>query len=664
MLRVFRQAVREPLWIIGAFWALALLFPFVPGLPRPEPSGLAWRQELITASLLCITFALLALHKWQSATRALRISRPELCLILPLTAFVLWSGASLLWAASSFPVFHHTLVWGAYLLFFLLMRQACARPRILCASLFVLGTVFIIICISTSIDFFGSPRSILRGFGLGEPMAVVVPLFTALALNVRRWRAALFCGATAVLAWLAMLQAFERAPFIAASAGLVLLAAAAIASPRFRPRGVRRTVVLASVFFAVTVLQTMPTPIAFALTRGRPMVFGRVASISTADPNTNVRLLWWQLALGMARKHPIAGVGANNYDVAFSDARAEFAANHPDSPLIELTEGFLTVRAHNEYLQILAELGATGLILFLAFSVALVWFACRALCYARSPLVPGAIGSLLAFAISSGASSISFRWMGSGLLFFFAAALVTSFASNGAQPEWQRRSIAPVFVSRLSVASFAFALVMVCVMGAQGLNVIMHGMAQASKNTVEADRDYRAALSWNPYEAAAQYNYGTWLFNNRRPAEAAPHLLYGVERGYNTSIAYAYLAAAEAGAGDRGKAEATLAYAVKVYPRSVFARVRHASALADIGNTAEAEREYTAALSINEYMARGWWQLIRFGKNAATAAKDSHTATPGELLPSDGALLTVAETAMHIGANSSPETQILQANVR
>jgi hypothetical protein len=60
------------------------------------------------------------------------------------------------------------------------------------------------------------------------------------------------------------------------------------------------------------------------------------------------------------------------------------------------------------------------------------------------------------------------------------------------------------------------------------------------------------------------------VVRTKRAREAVPHLRYGVANGFNTSDCFVSLAAAEAEAGDLQAAEATLRYAVKVYPRSVF----------------------------------------------------------------------------------------------
>lgn len=647
MFQLLRRVVREPLHIVAVLWPLALLTPFIPWIPRPFLSGPNWRQELVIAVICGATLMLLAVKRRGQAATAppLTIQRTELFALGSLALFVLWNAVSALWAVGTYAALHHALVWGGYLIFFLLARRVAAHPRLLRASIKTLGLVIFIISVSSIIGFWGSPRSLFRANGLGEPLATAAPLFAALALCLRRRRAALLCGVTAVLAWLSMLQAFERSPFIGASIGFALLAVMFITLPHFRPHSWRRAALLIGSFLFVTALQTMPSPIAPAISQGNPTVLSRISSISTSEPNTRSRFLFWGIAFEMVREHPVIGVGASNYDVAFPMGRAAFSAKHPDSPLVEMYEGFLTQAAHNEYLQILSELGVIGLALFAVFCVVLAWAAISALRYARSPLVPGAVASLTTFAISSGASSVSFRWLGSGLLFFFAAAIVSHFAFDRAQADKQTIEFTPNFAQRGLLAACAFSLIFICSMSAQGLNVVTQARAQTTADATEAERLYQSALFWNPIDPATHFNYGLWLYEQGRTTEAAKHLRYATTRGVDTSVTYAFQSAAESEAGDAQTAQETLAYAVRVFPRSTMLRARHANALIETGNTQQAANEYATALSIDEPSARGWWTLIRSGKEAAALAAqhDAKITAPGELSPPEAVPLTIVE---------------------
>ena len=199
--------------------------------------------------------------------------------------------------------------------------------------------------------------------------------------------------------------------------------------------------------------------------------------------------------------------------------------------------------------------------------------------------------------------------------------------------------------------ALAFAALALGVMSAQAVSIALHGAAQASADAGRAEQFYRDSLRLNPFDAATQYDYGTCLYYAGRAAEAVPHLRYAAERGLNTSVCYAHLAAAEAEAGDLKAAERTLAFASGVYPRSVFLRVRHSAALAELGQGGGAESEFAAALTIDEGAARGWEQVIDHGVDAAALAarRDARQATPGELHPEECVLLTASENERRKG---------------
>ena len=703
MSRFARTFAREPLRIVGVLWPLALLAPFVPGLPRPTNGGLTWRQEATTALLLSATFALLLLRtlrsrRWRNAPKLRNAldsntsphsntssqsntssSRDEsspsspgdahgpsssrrlfLALLLPLAAFVTWSAASTLWASNLFPALHYALTWTTYTLFFITLRRAAASARLLRNALMLLAVVVIVVSASNVVGYYGSQNSLLRQNGLGEPVAVCIPLFAALALRLRRTRAALLCATAATLGWLSMLEIAERAQLFGVLAGLTLLAAVMLARRASRPRTLARVVVLAVAFAACLVLQNVPSPFAQSFHR---TVISRVKETSPEDVNTRARLLYWGAAIEMWRARPLTGAGAGNYDSAFPEARAVVVAKNPDSPLASINERYLATGAHNEYLQILGETGATGLTLFVVFAAALTFAALRALRRSTSPLAAGAFSSLAVFAVTSGASSISFRWMGSGLVFFFAVALVAKLAHDSRQNDaaesddamkpsrlashaTRRASfssrLAPSLLSKshaLAGQAFALAasLVVLAAMCAQAADVSLVASAQSSADPARAESLFRAALALNPFDPAARFNYGVWLYQQKRDRDALPHLHFALARGFNTTTCYEYVAGAESNAGELDAAERTLAAGVRVYPRSVFMRVRHAASLRRAGRVGEAGLEMAAALLIDSRAARGWHELIENDIDAAIAAakRDPSIAMPGELA-SDG----------------------------
>lgn len=662
-----RLIVREPLWIICALWPLALLAPYVSGLPRPSPSGLSWRQEILVTLLLSVTFAFFIKRFWNNKTFSLSVHRVEAYWLLPAICFALWNGASMTWAIYPDAARHQAFAWGALLLFFVLVRRGLARPRLLRASLIILASVIWILSIACMMEYWGtiSEEAVrtsvqFRYFGgFGEVIAVAIPIFTALALRLRRSKQAALCAATAALAWLALLQALERAPIISAGVALIVLAILSLVSKQHRPRSLKRAVLVLAAFMSVTLLQAVPSP----LTSGRISPFARLQSTSTSEANTRVRFLFWGIGSEMLRARPLTGVGANNYAAAYPEARERFSNAHRDSSLIKMHEEMLAERAHSEYVQIIAELGLVGFTLFALFGVALLRAAWLALKKSSSPLVPGAVCGMLAFALSSGASSFSFRWMGSGLVFFFAAAIVSRFAVPAALERDLTIRLTPVSLRLATTSAFLLAAMMFYSSGAKAMNSVLHGLALRSSEVGNAERLFQSALAWNAHDPGTHYNYGMMLYGTGRASEALPHLRYGVERGLNTSLLYSYLASAESEANERRAAEHTLRRAVNIYPRSVFLRVRHATALAEAGMMNDARTEYAAALALDERVARGWWYLINRGFDEAKRAahKDSSIAFAGELYPENCIIPTISLNKRRPPTAFPEDSTLLQA---
>jgi O-antigen ligase len=587
------------------------------------------------AALLCATLAALWRRSANTSNRAFPVNR---WLIAPLGAFVAWAALSIVWAQSEFAAVHYASSWMLYFLFVCLMIRAAARPRVLRTSLLLLALVVLVIATVNIIGHVGTPNSLLRQNGLGEPLAITIPLFAALALKLRRGYAALFCGATALLAWLAVLQMAERASFIAVSAGLLILAASMFASRRFRPYRARRAALLSVAFVACVAIHALPSP--FTKTRIQP-VLARLSQTSAVETNTRARFLYWATAIEMWRARPLTGVGAGGYEGAMPEARIAFNQRWPDSPLAAINENYLSGAAHNEYLQILAETGTIGFALFLLFAGALVWTAVRALKRSRSPLAPGVVASLAVFALSSGASSISFRWFSSGVLFFFLAATLNHLARvTHAPPLEEKKFDLPSGLRQFRVplpavaAATGLSLLISIGFAFHAANVIVLALAQRVGQPAEKERRFQSAVRLNPFDPATRYNFGMWLLFEHRESEALPHLRYAFERGFNTSVCYAYLAGAQEVSGDLPASERTLARAVQIFPRSIFLRVRHAVALNRMGRHSEETAELAIATKVEPWHALGWQQLIYNDIDIAImAARARLAASPGELIP-------------------------------
>lgn len=665
-----KELSREPLLIVCALWPLVLLAPHIPGLPRPSIPGLPWRQELLFALPLCLALALSVRRGLKSEHTAARADRLHVLTLLAAVAFTAWVWLSALWSASPFSAANLASQWSAYTIFFALSVSSASRPRALRLAFVTVGVVVWILGVSCAVETWvgaaltdGNLRAdlkpLLRGSGgFGEMMAVVTPLFAALALYLRRPARAVTCGATAALAWLATLQSLERAPFIGGAAGLLMLFAVALLKRNCRPRHPARAFALAVVLAAVFASQWLPSfSVGDSASNPTSTTVARLQTSLKDDDSTRVRFLFWGVGFEMLRANPLLGVGANNYEAAFPEARARFAERHPDSILLSMNEHLLAVYAHNEYVQLAAELGAIGLALFALFAAALACTFLRALRHPTKALPAlGAGAGMLAFAISSGASASSFRYFGGGLLFFFAASVVARVAAsvNESRVEERDSSLTPSTSFTLSPrahrvllhSALAASLVVTCCAALRAAGTVLHGMAQSSTDGARAESLYKASLFADGWSAQAHFGYGAWLYARGRAADSLPHLRYATARGFNSSTCLARLAVAEAETGDAEAAERTLALAVRAYPRSVFLRVRHALALEGLKRPREAELEISAAELVDSRATHGWRQLIFNDIDAAVVAAKGDPigiAMPGELQPEDAVFAVLQE---------------------
>jgi O-antigen ligase len=177
-----------------------------------------------------------------------------------------------------------------------------------------------------------------------ELAAVLVPAivfavaaFLAVGSRPVRW---IYAAVAAFLGY-AFLQTDSQAGLIALGLALFL---AVIFSGRARPRVIAGVSVL---LFVATLYYTFVThPVA-------------IESI-TSQGNVSGRESLWTVATEIAKDNPILGVGAGNF-VIVEPSYAASSINLPRADLVVRPE-----LVHNSYLQVLVELGAVGLLAFLA----------------------------------------------------------------------------------------------------------------------------------------------------------------------------------------------------------------------------------------------------------------------------------------------------------
>lgn len=105
-------------------------------------------------------------------------------------------------------------------------------------------------------------------------------------------------------------------------------------------------------------------------------IIEEMRSLQSSNVTIRGRLFLWQVTLGMIFDHPLMGVGWGNYRSFFQEYQGRFLDRHPDYVTLLQTQGSAE-SPHNEYLEIAAETGIVGLVLFLIIMAAIFRVACR-----------------------------------------------------------------------------------------------------------------------------------------------------------------------------------------------------------------------------------------------------------------------------------------------
>jgi O-antigen ligase/cytochrome c-type biogenesis protein CcmH/NrfG len=115
---------------------------------------------------------------------------------------------------------------------------------------------------------------------------------------------------------------------------------------------------LVIIFILITVIYSTENP----LNRAPLTVPEKAVSIlSLQEPSIKSRFLIWNTTFDMIKDSPILGIGLGAFELNYLKYQANFLRDHPNYVRVNVKAG----EAHNEYLQMGAELGIIGLVLFL-----------------------------------------------------------------------------------------------------------------------------------------------------------------------------------------------------------------------------------------------------------------------------------------------------------
>lgn len=610
---------------IAAAFALIMIAPLLPWPRAAAGTNAPWRVELVAA------FVIFALAVWAL------IKRPfgegfvaPTSILYPLIGFVLWSAISISWAPYPLPAVHHTLAWAMYVGVLLIAIGICASRSGVETLVMAFAAVSLVVGFAAAIDYLGTTDFASAEFAIrtrygrfAELLVTVQPMVWIAVLYARSSLQKCLLIATAVLGWTAVMLSLSKGAALAGVIGFLIAFGGCLVLSRLCER--RPVLKLAGVWLALTVaVQAF-----FYFTSPLPATADYFAgNAGNSALSRQHRLLVWQIAGEMVRMQTLTGVGGNNFIALTNVARAKHAAKTTDVSSPEIAEEVVLERAHNEYLQIFAELGLIGFVLFAAAFGAfkLNIFSTFRQHHRLSPMVWAGIGGMTAFALSSLVSSFSFRAMQNGVAFMLVFGFVLSRTARG------EARLPPRLVS-LAIA--AGALLAIGFFGSKAAGEYRVFQAEWADTTETAQGHLANALRIDPDNLNARHSLANGLAKDGQYEGAASELRNAIDRGLGVTLTYAQLAKFHRQSGDVAQAEKTYAEGVAVFPGSVYMRVEFAAFLECIGRGSDAEYMLAVARRIDAKQANGWYSLIKDGSLAAfyKAQNDATVAAPADLVP-------------------------------
>ncbi len=557
---------------------------------------------------------------------------------------------SAFWAESALSVLHHTLVWACYLIFFLFALAVVSDKKLFRISIISLGAVVSIICISSVVEFISKEIIEYRYAKFAEIFAALLPVFFSFVLRSNRKYLVWSILVTAFL-WLAILFTLSRGAFFASVIGLSVFILLRIFTKKTLTEKRRLIFAAAGIVFIGLATQISSST---TTSEQKGSTFSRIVIKDEKDPSNsislNARFLFAGIVKEMFFDNYLVGIGADNFGLEFNKYRAVFSAKPENNLTANLLEEQLPQRAHNEYLQILAELGIVGALIFLWLFRGIIKLGFAEIKKNRfrrtSILTDSAIGGIVAFLLSSLFSSFSFRLMQNGLVFFFLLAILLRNCAFEKNQEKQSDLLIEPRLNRAFVSVALAACLSLTIFSAlKASSEFFAHRAEKQENFETAKSYYENAILLDPANGSANYSYGMRFLKEGNYQESAAQIRQTVDKGINASVNYSHLISSQMLANQFQQALKTSAEAVEIFPYSVFLRVRYAALLKQFDKEDESEKQFEIAARIDKKQAETWQVVINNGTLTASreARANKEILSLNELKPSQAIYTVLTE---------------------
>lgn len=299
------------------------------------------------------------------------------------------------------------------------------------------------------------------------------------------------------------------------------------------------------------------------------------------------RLFIWKTTVGMITEKPLFGHGFDQFKVAYNKAQAEYVASGAASEKEKMIAGNVE-HAHNEFLQIWAELGLVGLTLFLGMIGSLFFSLGRnnnrfgesnnkqkaLLLCVKASLIAIIVSSLFAFPLHIFPTLINF---------FFLLALGITLQNN--QP------LAILYLSSLKVKTGGVLLVMLLAsLGWFSLKKYELYQQWEEANRLMAYNQYEEAIPGFEKLYSAMNKNGVYLFRyggaltGAKDYKKAIPILERAKAFYSNPNLYMVLAEAYEQVGSFDRALANYEFSWNIMPHKIYPLYRIAKVYQKMGN--------------------------------------------------------------------------------
>lgn len=644
-------------------WIIVLLFPLLNIFPRPSVLfGHPWKVELISSIFLAIISLIVYFDKNKVLRKFDFFSSKYLkAFVICFIFFILWSGFSVVWAKSGQSAIYHTLTWTSYLSFFILCFILIRSSKSLKPLLIPTAIAVNIIALLCVLDLLGMQNYKINIFEFriryakfAELCLVLAPLFCALSLYFKGIKSSIVLFATGFCSWLIVMLSLSNGAFIAGSIGFLLFFALTFIFSKKRFKKKIFIIALIWLFF------TMFTQAAISYGSSMPSTTDYISGkVEKPQNTTEMRIFFLKISRQMINDNFIKGVGGNNFGVSINESRKRYVKNNPGDELNKIAEDIMIERSHNEFVQIFAELGFVGV---LVFSLAFVCFCLVILQsfidnkFKFSPLLIACLSGLFAFLVSSLFSSFSFRAIQNGFVFFMILAIaanelykIGSHSNNERLNSkitlnWQKTFLVFGFLAFCSFAIIA---------GKKAASDFYIYLAESERNIKIAETYYRQAILLDEENASAYFSGGFRFLTQGQPEKASVYLRKSIDYGAHVTAVYSYLATAQILSNKFEESEITMSEAVSIYPYSTFVRIRYGIILEQNGKLDEAQKQISIAQNVDREQASGWYIFLKYGSAKAAQKAQKHKNHPAlmELQPIN-AMYAIRDEEKLLGNNT------------